>query len=307
MQVKKRGLKIFKVITLLFLVLVIATQTFAQNTVIVNDQSEKPRVLHPGTLSNDMPQWNNYFNRKLSIGLCTQLVDGTSRIIVYPYVNEQFEEGSFLPFDIKFNYSDPWINLEGDYMLLQANIGADGEPSEEFGICESKFIEGEWTQPKPLYNINKLPGNEGSPTLDSQGNLYFNAQNGNSGYDIFVLKKGETQPVALPAAINSKYFEGDFYVDKDQQFIVFSSSDRPDSKGETDIYISFNQNGEWTTAKAFGNEINTDAEEFSPYISMDRTKLIFTSNRNNPFGLVPSYNHFIIEINLEQIKRHFTD
>ncbi|HEY9116419.1 MAG TPA: hypothetical protein VIN11_01260 [Roseivirga sp.] len=294
---------------ILLITLLVGTslQSIAQNNTIPSQQPEEPRVLHPGTFSNDLPQWNNYFNRKLSIGICTRLVDGKSKIIVYPYVNEKFEKGFFLPFDEKFNYSDPWMNIEGDYMLLQANIGVDGNPIDDFGICESRYIDGQWTQPEPLPNINKLKGNEGSPSLAHSGNLYFNAQNGNQGYDIFVLKKGETQPIALPEAINSKYFEGDFYVDREEQFIVFSSSDRPDGKGETDIYISFFDNGKWTQAKAFERGINTDADEFSPYISMDRTKLIFTSNRNNPFSLIPTYNHFIIEIDLENIRSHFGD
>lgn len=268
---------------------------------------DEPRVLHPGTFSNDLPQWNNFFNRKLSIGLCTILIDGRSKIIVYPYVNEKFEEGFLLPFDNKFDYSDPWINLEGDYMLLQANIGADGTPSKDFGIFESIYENGQWTQPRPLNEINKLSGNEGSPSLSNSGNLYFNAQNGANGYDIFVLKKAESKPIALPESINSKYFEGDFYVDRDEEFIVFSSSDRPDGKGESDIYISFFQDGKWTQAKAFESGINTDADEFSPYISMDKTKLIFTSNRLNPYGLIPTYNHFIIEIDLESIRNYIGD
>ncbi|GHE73301.1 MULTISPECIES: PD40 domain-containing protein [Roseivirga] len=272
-----------------------------------NGQNNEPQILHPGTLSNDLPQWNNYFNRKLSIGLCTQLIDGKSRIIQYPYADSAFSQGSIIPFKEQFEYASPWVNLEGDYMLLQANIGPLGEVSRDFGICESRLVNGQWTQPKPLNHINNMPGNEGSPALAENGNLYFNAQNGNRGYDIFVLKKGATKPVALPEAINSTYYEGDFYIDKDEKFIVFSSADRPDGQGSTDLYISFNENGRWTKAVSLGNRINTAAEEFSPYVSMDRRFLVFTSNRNYPDGLIPSYNHFIVEIDLDRIKQHFGD
>ena len=88
---------------------------------------------------------------------------------------------------------------------------------------------------------------------------------------------------------------------------MFSSADRPDGQGSTDLYISFNENGRWTKAVSLGNRINTAAEEFSPYVSMDRRFLVFTSNRNYPDGLIPSYNHFIVEIDLDRIKQHFGD
>lgn len=267
----------------------------------------EPTVLHPGTISNDLPQWNNYFNRKLSIGLFTILVDGKSKIICYPYVDEVFLEGELMPFDDQFNYSDPWINLEGDYMLMQANIGLDGKPTKNFNICESKRVKGQWTQPKPLASVYSQKGNAGSPSLTENGNLYFNAMNSSNGYDIFILEKGKSQPIALPEQINSKYFEGDFYIDSKEQFIVFSSIDRDDSKGNSDLYIAFKENGRWTKAVALFEGINTSAEEFSPYISMDRSKLVFTSNRNQGNGFIPTYNHFIIDIDLDNIRRSFSD
>lgn len=281
--------------------------TKAQTPDPLVEPDAQPIVLHPGTISNDLPQWNNYFNRKLSIGLFTILVDGKSKIICYPYVNEVFLEGELMPFDDQFSYSDPWINLEGDYMLMQANIGLDGKPSKKFSICESKIVNGNWTQPKPLASVYNQNGNAGSPSLTENGNLYFNAMNSSNGYDIFMLEKGKSKPVALPEQINSKYFEGDFYIDSQEQFIVFSSIDRDDSKGNSDLYIAFKENGRWTKAVALFDGINTSAEEFSPYISMDRSKLVFTSNRNQSNGFIPTYNHFIIDIDLDTIRRSFSD
>lgn len=265
-------------------------------------QKYTPTVLHEGTISQDLPQWNNYFNRKLSLGLFTQLIDGKTRIVFYPYKEEQFLEGQLLPFDSQFNYADPWINLEGDYMLMQANIDEEGELSEDYNICESFYTEDGWTQPKAVKSLSELSGNEGSPAKTKNGSLYFNALTKEGDYNIYRLAKGSNEPEMLPTAINSPYFEGDFYIDQDEKFIIFTSSDRPDSKGGSDLYISFKENGRWTKAVALGEGINTDAEEMSPYVSMDRKSLVFTSNRNNPNSLVPSYNHFIVEFDLTETK-----
>ena len=273
----------------------------------IANQDTEPTLLHPGTISQDLPQWNNYFNRKLSIGLFTQLKGNTTRIIYYPYVNGQFLEGEYLPFDPQFNYSDPWINLEGDYMLMQADIDQNGGKSQQFNICESFYTEKGWTQPRPIKALANVNGNEGSPSLTKNGDLYFNAKNDEGDFDIFVLKKGAKEPEVLPQAINSNYYEGDFYIDGEEQFIIFSSAGRSNSQGDSDLYISFKEKGEWTDSVPLNKGINSEAEDFSPYVSMDRTKLIFTSNRLNSTSLRPSYNHFIVDINLNEMKKFYLD
>lgn len=292
----------------IFIILVISTaynlvaqQTNASNSLV----DAEPKVLHEGTISNNLPQWNNHFNRKLSIGLFTILENGKSRIIYYPYVDERFLEGVILPFDEKFEYSDPWMNLNGDYILLTANIDKNGGISDQFRICESKYINGQWTQPSPILETYRIKGNIGSPSLSKSGSLYFNAVNDKGDFDIFVLKKGSKTPLALPKHVNSEYFEGDFYIDDEEEFIVFSSANRDDSQGNSDLYISFNEDGDWTPAISLGNKVNTPAEEFSPYISTDRRQLVFTSDRFQSRGFIPTYNHFIVDIDLEQIRKIF--
>lgn len=264
--------------------------------------SNNPEILFEGTLSNDLPQWNNYFNRRKMFGLFTQMEGSSSRIIKYDYRNDDFQEGVFLPFDEKFNYSDPWINKEGDYMLLQANIGLSGIVSDQFKICETFLTDQGWTQPTPIPELVNHNSNEGSPSLAKNGNLYFNALNENGDYDIFVLRNGNDEPEALSKNINSGNYEGDFFMDDKEQFIVFSSANRNDSQGGSDLYISFNIETGWTPAIPLNKGINTNGEDFSPYITNDRKQLIFTSNRNNSMSLRPSFNHYIIDFDILEIK-----
>ncbi len=253
-----------------------------------------PQLLFEGSLSDNLPQWNNYFNRKNRFGLFTQMDGSASRIIRYDYANDTFQEGQFLPFD-------------GDYMLVQSNISALGDPQDEFKICESFLTNDGWTQPAPIPELVDNNKNEGSPSLVLSGNLYFNALSESGDYDIFVLKNGSDKPEALSRNINSTTFEGDFFIDDKEQFIVFSSANRLDSQGGTDLYISFKTEKGWTPALALDKGINTEGEDFSPYITNDRKQLIFTSNRNNTTTLRPSYNHYIIDFDIQELKSLYID
>ena len=53
---------------------------------------------------------------------------------------------------------------------------------------------------------------------------------------------------------------------------------RPDSVGSSDIYVSYNQNGKWSAPLPV-SAINTPAREYSPRLTPDGKRLIFTSER----------------------------
>ncbi len=50
------------------------------------------------------------------------------------------------------------------------------------------------------------------------------------------------------------------------------------SRGEEDLYVSFYQDGKWSQPKNLGSDINTSAQEMTPYITADLKTLYFSSN-----------------------------
>jgi Tol biopolymer transport system component len=66
----------------------------------------------------------------------------------------------------------------------------------------------------------------------------------------------------------------------DGQTMVFAST-REGGFGAYDLYVSHLENGEWTKAELLPLPINTQKDDFDPFITPDGKKLFFASNRDN--------------------------
>ena len=116
--------------------------------------------------------------------------------------------------------------------------------------------------------------------------MYFSSNGGTSpstdkNYDIRYSRyvKGKFQASQkLPTAVNTGHYEADVFVSPDEQYVIFCS-ERPDSFGKGDLYISFkSKTGEWQPAKNMGKVINTEAYEFCPFVTSDGKYLFFSRN-----------------------------
>ncbi len=66
----------------------------------------------------------------------------------------------------------------------------------------------------------------------------------------------------------------------DGQTMYFAST-REGGRGGYDLYVSHIEKGEWSKAELLPFPINTEKEEFDPFITADGKKLFFASNRGN--------------------------
>jgi WD40-like Beta Propeller Repeat len=66
----------------------------------------------------------------------------------------------------------------------------------------------------------------------------------------------------------------------DESFLIFMVTGRPDSLGESDLYVSYRRDGQWTKPENLGNKINSLRIEYSPMISPDGKRFFWTSTRN---------------------------
>jgi len=63
--------------------------------------------------------------------------------------------------------------------------------------------------------------------------------------------------------------------------VLLMAMERGDSRGQSDIYISFRVGtNSWSEPKNMGYRVNTAAKETTPFISEDQQRLFFSSNRN---------------------------
>lgn len=147
-------------------------------------------------------------------------------------------------------------------------------------------------------NGNWLPAsNAGRPWNNKQSNsviginhdhtvvYLLNAYSNKSGIafsKLFSGAWGEPEFIPIPG-INRDDFVG-FYVSPAFDVILISMKGK-DSYGEEDLYVSLKDSfGKWTEPRNLGTTINTKGFEISPFLSLDKKRLFFSSNGHPGFG-----------------------
>jgi hypothetical protein len=104
------------------------------------------------------------------------------------------------------------------------------------------------------------------------------ARSGLGGRDIAICAKADTAGagLSLGSPLNSPGNEGDFYVARDESFVVFASPHRG-GLGGAELFISFRgSDGAWSDPRNLGAPINTPGFEFGPYVTDDHRYLFFS-------------------------------
>lgn len=153
-----------------------------------------------------------------------------------------------------------------------------GEKGE---IWQSKREGSGWT--KPAIFLKKSYGlYDFMPTLSGR---YYVASNTNGGkiedwssYDFcqLIINKADTTIKSLGAPLNTDGFNGDFFIAKDESFIIVSANETADF--ESELHISFRKaDNTWTDPKSLGPLINNGtAHRWGQYVSPDNKYLFYT-------------------------------
>ncbi|OEK04676.1 TolB-like translocation protein [Roseivirga misakiensis] len=275
-------------------------QTFRANAV---HQKGVPNLLFADDLSDGGLHWNNWFSKNETEFYYTIQENGRSFIVKRAVHANGLGPLQKIPFNQDYNYSHPWVSEDGTHMIFQASIPHPDGGRQDFNIWESFLGESGWSEPVLFSKATSTRRHEGAPILSKSGNLYFNITNESNGNaDLYVLLEGRNKANKLPTSINSKSFEGDFFIDQDETFLIFSSYDRSGAIGQSDLYVSFNDSGNWSKAVSLGSKINSSWQEFSPFVTTDGKYLIFTSNRLSGNGLRPTFDHYIVNFDIDHFR-----
>lgn len=90
--------------------------------------------------------------------------------------------------------------------------------------------------------------------------------------------------VDMGPPLNTLDNEGAQTLTPDGRTMYFTACNRPDGKGQCDIYVSYRQGDQWTEPENLGSPVNTSASEKQPSISPDGKTLFFASNRPGSKG-----------------------
>jgi len=142
-----------------------------------------------------------------------------------------------------------------------------------------------WSGPVNLGEAINTEANESSPSVMSDGTLFFESNRGGDGKDwnIYVSRSqnGVRQKAEkLPSPIGTENEEGGPCIAADGRYLLFNSN-RPGSFGESDIYVAFkDENGDWNNPINVGRTINSKFYDWSPVITPDGKYMVFSSCRN---------------------------
>lgn len=197
----------------------------------------------------------------------------------------RFSDGKWNgPFDLFRGFLGPALSVDNKTMFF--------EKYNDARTCwQSKRSAGGWSTPTVCTDAPN-PRDKHYLQDTASGRIYASSEGALNGIglrDISTYLKGDAAGAyrSLGRPLNSPGNEGDFYVAKDESFIVFGSPHRG-GVGGGDLFIGFRErDGTWSDPKNLGATINTAAFEFGPYVTDDKRYLFFS--RTSDFTRVDIY------------------
>jgi len=150
-------------------------------------------------------------------------------------------------------------------------------------ILVARFVNGQWTTP----DIAPFSGrySDADPFITADGKQFYfisrrpGPEKTSIDLDIWVMDRTEagwSEPRNLGAPVNSRGNE--WYPTVAADGTLYFGSDRPGGAGATDLYRSRLADGRYQAPENLGNAINTEFDEYEPYIFADQKCLIFMAS-----------------------------
>lgn len=180
-----------------------------------------------------------------------------------------------VPIDQDGGAESPAMSPDDAYLMWASTQEWEHENIGHYNVWMASGSPGAWGRPVPPPGLNTLTM-DADPSLSGDGNLTFASERDGQGLDIFVanLEGGRFQDIEnLGDEINSPADDRYPFFHPDEAFIVFSS-DRDNPGGAQNLYITYNEGGEWTEAEPL-DAVNTDASEHAPTLAPGGEYLFF--------------------------------
>jgi len=187
------------------------------------------------------------------------------------------------PFVVFPQYYAPTFSMDGKTLYL---LGGANKSQDAIVYQSHRKADGGWTEPE-VYLRTSFGTYMFMPTLSGVCYVGSNVHPGKvkdySDYDVSVLTMSGKDTVvrSLGAPLNTPGFDGDFFVARDESYMIISNKETKDF--ECELAISFHKpDGSWTAPASLGPEINDRvAHRWGEYVSPDG-KYLFYSTGTSP-------------------------
>jgi flagellar motor protein MotB/Tfp pilus assembly protein PilF len=225
-------------------------------------------------------EYTNYVNQKIK--QCDYAIEMMKRPVPFNPIN--------LGPRINTALSEYWPILTADDSLLVFTSSDRLRNSQEDLYYSTRNKDG-WDQATLIAPPVNSKGSEGAQTISADGRIMvFTACLRTDGFgscDLYISRKSGNEwskPLNMGKNINTSYKESQPSLSSDGKTIYFASN-RPGGKGKFDIWQSrLNDDGNWSVPINLGDSINTDGEDFAPFIHYDNQTLYFSSDGHPGMG-----------------------
>jgi OOP family OmpA-OmpF porin len=181
----------------------------------------------------------------------------------------------------------PVLTADQSELIFTRRLG-DGPNDDEDLVISRKNSNGQWLAPESISrNINTKDNREGTCSISADGRkliLTVCPLNGCDLYESIKIGNDWSEPRNLGPNVNSRAWDSQPSLSSDGRTLYFISN-RGGGLGQRDIWVSvMNDMGQWTKAVNLGSNINSQFDEYSPFIHANNKTLFFSTNGRPGFG-----------------------
>lgn len=204
-------------------------------------------------------------------------------------VNGKWSNPEVLPFSGLYRDSDPVLSPDGETMFFASDRPLTPKAADErrFQIWQVKKTKRGWSDPTVVPGTINSEGSQVFASVTNDGTMYFTSSRKTGNYDIFRarLVSGKYQEAEdLGPDINGPQIASlEAWIAPDESYLLIGSFGREGGYGNSDLFVSFNENGKWGKPINLGPVVNTPAREYSPRVTGDGQWLYFASEMGMPY------------------------
>jgi hypothetical protein len=244
-----------------------------------------PAVFAPGKVSRtDQFEFGAVFSKDRSEFYYGVVIKGKAETRMMKFKNGSWTPPITILIHDVYSYNDPFLSPDEKKLFFISDRPLSGlGPKKDYDIWYIERRSDNWSEPiNAGRNINS-ERNEYYVSFSKNGKIYYSSnigdKEGKNNYDIYSsdFRSGKFQPpVRLASGVNSPHYEADVFVSPDESYLIFAAN-RPGGLGSGDLHVSFREsNGNWSASRSL-DAINTDTDDFCPYVSPDGKYLFYAS------------------------------
>lgn len=151
----------------------------------------------------------------------------TRMTLLHIDLSHGFSQCATPPFvKLGYSYNHPFYDDKTGYLYFTSDI-----PGGEGGLDIYRVLKlgpNEWGEIEAVEEVN-TPNNDVYPYVHDDGRLYYSTLTASSGYDVYMWDfDRRTYPVALPAPVNTKVDDFNFFIISNKDAVVSRSSSNSD-------------------------------------------------------------------------------